>query len=123
MKLKFKNIFLRKSTSTIKDIVSWWLNGICYLNLFYLLYVVFHLFIIVTVFHNGWIFFLLPIIVVVGLIINLIYISGLLFELLFSKLFRFKIDFDKYAPTIKEILFSISLLTVILLSIYDILYQ
>jgi hypothetical protein len=123
MKLKFKNIFIRKEILHIKDIVTWWLNGIGYLNLFYLLYVIFHLLVIVTIFHNGWIFFLLPLIGIVGLIINIIFISGLLFEILFSKLFRFKINFDISAPTLEKILFIVSTTIVILLSIHNILDQ
>jgi len=116
-------IFERNCLSNSKDIILWWLNGIGFLNLFYLLYVIFHLLILVKVFHNGWIFFLLPIIFFVWLLINSIFISGLLLELFLSRILKLNFNFDKYAPLLKGVFLIISILIVISISVYDILSQ
>ena len=108
---------------SLKDIVNWWYRGTQYLNVFFILYSIIHLAIIVTIFKNGWIVFYLVPIVFVGLTINLIFISGLFIELLLTKLLRQNINFNKYAPSIKKFALLMSVLTVIVLSMIDIINQ
>jgi hypothetical protein len=118
-----ENIFKRDSINSSQEIIKWWIKGLGFLNLFYFLYVIFHLTIIVIVFQNGWIIFLLPIILTIGIIINFLYLSGLITEIILSKAFKLKIDFNKISPKIMEWLIIISILLVIICSAYDIINQ
>jgi hypothetical protein len=123
MKRIFENIFKRDNKNTSQEIIKWWIKGLGFLNLFYLLYVIFYLTIIVFVFNNGWIFFLLPIIFAIGIIINSLYLSGLLTEIIISKVLKLKVDFNKISPKMKEWLIIISILLVVICSVYDIINQ
>ena len=100
MKRIIENIFIRNNIYSSPEIIKWWLNGLGFLNLFFFLYVVFHLTIILFVFNNGFVFFLLPIIFAIGIIVNILYLSGLLTEIIISKAFKLKVDFDKISPII-----------------------
>ena len=118
---KINKTFKREHLSSPKDIFIWWTKGLGFLNLFYLFYVIFHLTIIVTVFQNGWFFFLLPIILTIGLLINFVYLTGFITEIILSKMIKLKIDFNRNSPKIKVWLIVISVLIVMIFSIYDIL--
>ncbi len=121
--IKLENIYVRHNVSSTDEIVRWWTKGFKYLNLFYLIYVVFHLTIIVTVFKNGWIFFLMPYVFAIGVLINIIFLSGLLMEIILNKLLKLNIDYNNNAPKIKKGLLIFSVLIVITFSIYDIMQQ
>lgn len=123
MLTSIRRIFQRDNIYSLTDIVSWWYRGTFYLNLFFILYSIVHLTIIITVFKNGWIFFLLVPIAFIGLIINLIFISGLFIEVLLTKVLRQNINFDKHGPTIKKIALLICVLTVLGLSMLDMVNQ
>ena len=118
---KINKTFKREHLSSPKDIFIWWTKGLGFLNLSYLFYVIFHLTIIVTVFQNGWFFFLLPIILTIGLLINFVYLTGFITEIILSKMIKLKIDFNRNSPKIKVWLIVISVLIVMIFSIYDIL--
>ena len=121
MNERIRNIFKREPVTSIREIYNWWMKGLGLLNLFYLLYVIFHLIIVATVFQNGLILFLLPVILGLGIVINIIYISGFITEITLSKVFRLAIDFDKSGPKLKEWLMIISVTLVLLCSVYNIL--
>ncbi len=123
MKFTISSILKRDKISSSKDIINWWLKGSGFLNIFYIIYVIFHLTIIVAAFHNSLNFFLLPVIVALAVLINMIYYSGLVFELILSKVFKRNIDFNNISPQIKEWLLIISITTVLLFSVYDITKQ
>jgi hypothetical protein len=123
MKRIIENIFIRNNIYSSPEIIKWWLNGLGFLNLFFFLYVVFHLTIILFVFNNGFVFFLLPIIFAIGIIVNILYLSGLLTEIIISKAFKLKVDFDKISPIMKEWLIIISIFFVILCSAFNIINQ
>ena len=73
------------------------------------------------VFKNGWIAFLIVPIFFLGLLINLIVLSGLFLEVTCSKVLKLKVDFNKYAPLLKQILTATAILIVLALSISDLL--
>lgn len=123
MNFTLNSIFKRDQLTSTKEIIIWWFKGIGLLNLFYLLYTIFHLTILALVFHYVWFSYLIPIIIILWFIINIFYFSGLLFEILLSRIFNLKIDFDTLAPKIKEWLIIISVMTIIFLSIYHIIYK
>jgi hypothetical protein len=120
---KTKNIFQRKDLSTINEIFLWWMEGTGLLNIFYILYTVIYLVIIVTLFNNGWIFFLFPGILSVWIIINSLFFSGFFLEMALSRAFRFKLNFDKLGIVTKEIFIMISAMITAALSLYYIYHS
>jgi len=121
MTQKIENIFERGELKSTQDIIRWWVKGLGFLNLFYLLYAIFHLAIILFVFNNGWIFFLFPIIFAIGVIINSFYLLGLITEIVVSKLLKINLDFDTLSPKIKKAIIIISILFTISCSLYEII--
>jgi hypothetical protein len=121
MNTYFNKFFTREHLTTNEEIISWWNKGRGLLNLVFIIYVLIHLTIIVLVFENGWILFLLPIIGIAALVINIIFSFGLVFELIAIRIFKLKINFDKAAPDIKILGFILSGLFILFLSLYDML--
>ena len=123
MTFSLRNIFDRDEITTLGDIVEWWYRGTFFLNAFFIFYAIVHLTIIVTVFENGWIFFLLVPIAFIGLLLNLLFVSGLFAELLLTKVLKRQIDFKKWGPPIKKMAAIVCILTIILLSLLDFISQ
>ena len=123
MTSSLRKIFDRESITTLEDIVEWWYRGTFLLNTIFISYVIIHLTIIVTVFENGWIFFLLVPIAFIGLLLNLLFVSGLFAEILLTKVLRLRTDFNKWGPTIKRLTSIICIFTIILLSLLDFINQ
>ena len=123
MIFKISEIFNRGELKSNYEIIKWWNKGRGILNLSLMIYTLIHLSLIVLLFNNGWIIFLIPIILVIFILINLIYSIGLVTELALSRLFKLKIDFNKVAPEIKRMEIALIILIVLSLSIFDILNQ
>jgi len=123
MKSYFETLFVRGKSLPYDEIVKWWNKGRCLLNLIFLIYVIIYFSIIVIVFKNGWIVFLLPIIFCIFILINILFSMGLFFELIAIKIFKTKIDFYKIAPEIKKWTIALIALFILILSVFDILNQ
>jgi hypothetical protein len=114
---------IRNSVSCRKETISGLFRSIGILNLFYFLYVLFHLIIITQVFHNGWIFFLWPVIMVLWGLVNIIFLSCYLLALLIHTLSGSRTDRGRYASSVRKALFILCVLIVAIFSIYHILNQ
>ena len=79
--------------------------------------------IMLFVFKNGFIIFLLPIIFYVVLLVNVIYSLGLVFELVAKFVFHYNLQLDNTYSTIKKLQFAISILLVLALSVYGIITE
>ena len=123
MKSYFNNVFSREYLISNDEIVRWWSKGWGLFNIIALIYTILHLAIIVLVFENGWIFFLLPIIFGVFILINILYSIGLLFEIVALRLFKSTINFDRVSPVIKKWEFVLFTIIILMLSLLDILNQ
>jgi len=121
MKIQLSNMFQREHLTSNTDIINWWNRGRGLLNLLVLFYTILHLAIMVLVFKDGWIVFLLPIIFFIFIIINIIFSLGLLFEIIALRLFKSKINFDRIAPEIKKWEVGLSVLFILTLSFLHIL--
>lgn len=120
---QMKDIFKRDNINTTKEIVQWWGLGRGLLNTSLIAYTLLHLAVIVLVFKNGWIVFLLPIIASIFLGVNIAFSLGLFVELFCSKVLNMNIDFNKVSPVIKRVQLVIIALIVLSLSLFDILNQ
>ena len=120
MYFKLSNIFKRDTLTSVKEIIKWWMKGIVLLNLFYLIYAILHYIILSQVFVSVWTTFITEIIIAIWLFINILYFSGLFAELILSKIFKAKINFDKISPKIKEWIILFSVIIVVLSSVYHI---
>lgn len=123
MKSYLNSIFCRCKIASYNDVVSWWNKGRFLLNVILLGITIIHLLILILVFGNGWVFFLLPFILLIWMVVNVLFSTGLIFELVAKKVFKSKIDFDKIAPSIKESQFFILVVIVFLVSIWHLLKQ
>lgn len=123
MKSYLNSVFQREQVTTTTDVIRWWNKGRLLLNLFLLIVTIIHILIIVVVIRNGWVFFLLPAIVTIWVIINLLFSVGLLFELISKKYFKSKIDFNESAPTIKAAEFVVLIAIVLIISIWHLSSQ
>jgi hypothetical protein len=122
-KKKFDKIFFRESLNKPLDIIRWWNRGRFLLNAIVLTYSLFHLMIMLFVFKNGFIIFLLPIIFYVVLLVNVIYSLGLVFELIAKFVFHYNLQLDNAYSIIKQLQFAISILLVLGLSAYGIITE
>jgi hypothetical protein len=123
MKFDLSNIFKRGNLSSNNEIINWWNKGRWMLNIVLLLYTIIYLAVIVLIFKNGWIVFLLPIILLLFVIINVFFSIGLFIELIALRIFRAKINFDLVAPEIKKWEFILIALFVLTFSILDLSNQ
>lgn len=123
MKFDLSNIFKRENLSSNNEIIKWWNKGRWILNIVLLLYTILYLAVIVLIFKNGWIVFLLPIILLLFVIINVFFSIGLFIELIALRIFRTKINFDLVAPEIKKWEFILIALFVLTFSILDLSNQ
>jgi hypothetical protein len=123
MKFDLLNIFKRGNLSSNNEIINWWNKGRWILNIVLLLYTIIYLAVIVLIFKNGWIVFLLPIILLLFVIINIFFSLGLFIELIALRIFRTKINFDLVAPEIKKWEFILIALFVLAFSILDLSNQ
>ena len=123
MTFSLQKIFNRNDIHSLEDITNWWFRGTFLLNSFFILFSIVHLAILVIVFGNGWIFFLLVPIAFIGLLLNIVFISGLFAELFLTKLLRQQIDFDKLGPVIKKTSLFICILIIFILSAIDLINQ
>lgn len=123
MKFDLSNIFKRENLSSNNEIINWWNKGRWILNIVLLLYTILYLAVIVLIFKNGWIVFLLPIILLLFVIINVFFSIGLFIELIALRIFRTKINFDLVAPEIKKWEFILIALFVLTFSILDLSNQ
>jgi len=96
IKLKrcFDKIFFREHLNKPLDIIKWWNRGRFLLNVIVVLYSLLHLMIMLFLFKNGFIIFLLPIIFYVILLVNIIYSFGLVFELIARFVFHYNLQID-----------------------------
>ena len=117
------SIFQRTPITSTKEIIHWWSKGRVLLNLILLLLTIIHLSILWFVFKDGWIFFLLPFILLIWGIVNLLFSAGLIFELVNKKFFKSKVDFNKIASSIKVTKFIILIFIVVLISAWHLLNQ
>lgn len=119
---KTSDFLKRDNLISTKEVVCWWNKGRLFLNFAYLLFCILHLIIVWFFLKNGWIFFYIPMLCVIGIAINIVFSLGLLAELVVRGL-KFKFDFNKLAPTIKvsELIFIGFVL--LILSAWDILRQ
>jgi hypothetical protein len=109
----------RRNICSVKEIILWWDQGRLIINLFFFIISILHLLIVFFVLKNTWIVFYLPMLFLLLILINLFFSIGLLFELV-SKLFKFRIDFNKAAPSIKAITIIVIVIALICLSFLDI---
>jgi len=123
MKTNLSNIFRRENLLSNNEIINWWNKGRGLLNILLLFYSILYLLLIVLVFKNGWVVFLLPIIAFLFVIINIFFSMGLFFELIALRLFKAKINFDLVAPNIKKWEFILIILFVLFFSIFDLFNQ
>ena len=123
LKKYFDKIFSRGHLNTPLDIIKWWNRGRFLLNAIVLSYSLFHLMIMLFVFKNGFILFLIPIIFYVLLWVNIIYSLGLIFELVAKFIFRYNLQFNNVYSAIKKLQFAISILLVLALSVYGIITE
>jgi len=123
MKTNLSNIFRRENLLSNNEIINWWNKGRGLLNILLLFYSILYLLLIVLVFKNGWVVFLLPIIAFLFVIINIFFSMGLFFELIALRLFNAKINFDLVAPNIKKWEFILIILFVLFFSIFDLFNQ
>jgi len=119
----FDKIFLRDNLDRPFDIIKWWNKGRFLLNAIILLYSLLHLMIMLFVFKNGFIIFLIPIIFWLVLWVNIIYSLGLIFELIVKFIFHYNLQLNYAYSTIKKLQFLISILLVLSLAIYGILVE
>jgi hypothetical protein len=121
-KVNLQAVFRRRQLSTLSEVSEWWMKGLKLLNIFFILYSIFHLCIVLFVFNNGYGALLVVPIFFLGVLLNLIILSGLLIEVICSKVLRLSIDFNKHAPVIKQVLTAMAVLIVLALSIADLSY-
>ena len=119
----YNKFFIRENLSSQRDVIKWWNKGRGLLNLFSFSYVIIHLAIIVFIFKNGWVFFLIPFIGLAFIVINIIFSLGLIFELVFSYSFKSRIYFNIMGPKIKVLQFVLCVLFILIISALDILRQ
>jgi hypothetical protein len=117
----FSGIFFRKNVNSTIKINEWWRRGQQSLNVAFIIYVALHMATSWLVFNKSFLFALILPIIFIGLLINLIFVVGVLIELSASKIFKFNIDFNRYAPLLKKCLFILAALFVISLSVVDLL--
>jgi len=123
MKTHLSNIFRRENLLSNNEIINWWNKGRGLLNILLLFYSILYILLIVLVFKNGWVVFLLPIIAFLFVIINIFFSMGLFFELITLRLFNAKINFDLVAPNLKKWKFILIILFVLFFSIFDLFNQ
>jgi hypothetical protein len=92
------------------------------MNILFLCYAIFHMLILIIVFRNGWIFFLLPFVLTIFATINILFSFGMFVEII-SRKFNSKINFDKIAPEIKFWQYIANFILVAVLSVMHILSQ
>lgn len=114
-------IFNREVLKTNAEISNWWNKGRILLNVCFLGYSILHFLFIVIFLKNGFVFFLLPMIPILLIIINIFFSLGLTIELVAKNIFKSHIDFDKISPIIKVCEFIIILISVLFLSISNII--
>ena len=98
--------FERKGLRTNQEIFTWWLKGRGLLNFFVSVILIATFLVILMVFNNGWVYFLLPYGAVIMLAINVLYSLGALIELMPVRYFDSKMNFDNLAPIFKKIFVS-----------------
>ena len=116
-----RGVFFRKNIKDNKDIFLWWNKGRKWVNILFLCSVIIHLSILVFILHDGWILFLLPIILFLAIIVNFTFSAGFFIELFMNKFVKKKIDFDKISPIIKILSYLVIMLGVIILSYCNII--
>jgi len=121
MQKYFNNIFSREHLKTNKEILNWWNKGRKGLTIFFIAYSLLHFLFIYIFLENGFVFFLLPMIPLLVVIINVVFSFGLIFEILTKKVFKSNINFDKLSPKIKASELIFIGLFAISLSIWNIL--
>ena len=120
---QFRRIFTRHNVFSLQEIVIWWFRGTYQLNMFFILYAATHLFLVATVIGNGWFVLLVVPIFFLGLLVNLLFVSGLFIELFVTRLLRQEFDFNKYGPIIKKSALITCIAMVLILSVLDLLRQ
>ena len=123
MKSYLNNILNRSDIASYDDVVRWWNKGRLLLNVILLIITITHLLILILVFKNGWVFFLLPFILLIWVVVNFLFSAGLIFELVSKKFFKSKVDFNKVSPSIKLTEFIILTFIVVLISAWHLLKQ
>ena len=120
MKEKLKKIFVHEKINTTGEIFLWWIRGSDLFNVLFFIYFFIHFAILYFFFNNEWLVFLFPGVFFLWAFIHLMFISGLLTELFLKKIIRLKINIDRPAMIIKEIMLATSLILITFISVYNI---